>query len=88
MESYFDMEAEKAIPEMKGIIWERHPSSEYFARGYKQPKTVWEVFEDKLFEKQCSQIELIKSNYFWSDDIRDVIHIANRTYKKCTNLYI
>ena len=28
--------------------------------------------------------ELIKSNYFWNDDIRDVIHIANRTYKKCT----
>ena len=27
--------------------------------------------------------ELIKSNYFWNDDIRDVIHIANRTYKKC-----
>ena len=28
--------------------------------------------------------ELIKSNYFWNDDIRDVIYIANRTYKKCT----
>ena len=28
--------------------------------------------------------ELIKSNYFWNYDIRDVIHIANRIYKKCT----
>lgn len=26
---------------------------------------------------------LKKSNLFWEDDIKDVIHIANITFKKC-----
>ena len=28
--------------------------------------------------------ELMKNNYYWRDDIRDIIHMANKTYKKCS----
>lgn len=27
---------------------------------------------------------LRESNLFWEDDIRDIIHIANISFKKCT----
>ena len=36
----------------------------------------------KKFIKELRN-NLIKSNIFWRDDIEDMLHIANMTYKKC-----
>ena len=67
LESNYDEDIEKAIPNMKGVVWERHPSSEYSAIGYKQRYSVWNIFQEKLMENGCQQTELIKNNYSVQD---------------------
>ena len=41
-----------------------------------------EVYMRKKYLKELKR-NLKKSNLFWEDDIKDFIHIANITFKKC-----
>lgn len=63
LESFYDQETEQIIPELKGVIWERHPSSEYPAIGLKEEHSVWENVEDALLRTGCQQTELFRQNY-------------------------
>ena len=41
---------------------------------------------NKIRKKYLRELKknLRESNLFWEDDIRDIIHIANISFKKCT----